>query len=231
MYETLRDVFGFQSFRPNQEAIISNILEKRDVFAVMPTGGGKSLCYQLPATILPGTAIVVSPLISLMKDQVDAALENGISAALLNSSLDHDEKTRVYRDFRDHRLDLLYIAPERFALPGFLDTLKGVPLSLFAVDEAHCISEWGHDFRPDYLSLSEITRNFAGVPVAAFTATATVKVQDDIISRLELRSPFKVRASFDRPNLNYQVRRKERVEQQILQYLGDHPDDPGIIYR
>jgi len=231
MLETLKDVFGFQTFRPNQAGIITNILEKRDVFAVMPTGGGKSLCYQLPAAMLPGTTIVISPLISLMKDQVDAARENGLAAAYLNSSLDYDEKLKVYRDLRDGSLDLLYIAPERFAMSGFLETLKTIPLSLFAVDEAHCISEWGHDFRPDYLGLSGITSAFAKVPVAAFTATATVKVQDDIISRLELRSPYQVRASFDRPNLIYQVARKERVEHQILQYLEVHPDDPGIIYR
>ena len=231
MLATLKEVFGFQEFRPNQEAIVSRILAKRDVFAVMPTGGGKSLCYQLPATMLPGTTIVISPLISLMKDQVDGARENGISAAYLNSSLTPDEKTRVYRAFREDRLDLLYIAPERFAIPGFLDTLKGIPISLFAVDEAHCISEWGHDFRPDYLSLSGMTRTFTDVPVAAFTATATMKVQEDIINRLELRSPYKVRASFNRPNLIYQIHRKEKVEHQIIRYLEERPRDPGIIYR
>ncbi len=231
MLETLREVFGFQAFRPNQQAIVTSILEKRDVFAVMPTGGGKSLCYQLPATMLPGTAIVISPLISLMKDQVDAALENGIPAGFLNSSLDDDEKRRVYRDLHENKLDLLYIAPERFAIPGFLDTLKGMPLSLIAVDEAHCISEWGHDFRPDYLSLTGVTSIFNDVAVAAFTATATMEVQDDIINRMALRSPHKVRASFNRPNLVYQVQRKERVEQQIHRVLEAHPHDPGIIYR
>jgi ATP-dependent DNA helicase RecQ len=231
MLATLKEVFGFQEFRPNQEAIVTRILAKRDVFAVMPTGGGKSLCYQLPATLLPGTAVVISPLISLMKDQVDGARENGISAAFLNSSLTPDEKTRVYRALREDRLDLLYIAPERFAIPGFLDTLQGIPISLFAVDEAHCISEWGHDFRPDYLSLSGVTRTFSDVPVAAFTATATLKVQEDIINRLELRSPYKVRASFNRPNLIYRVHRKEKVERQIVRYIEEHPGDPGIIYR
>jgi ATP-dependent DNA helicase RecQ len=231
MLATLKEVFGFQEFRPNQEAIVTRILEKRDVFAVMPTGGGKSLCYQLPATMLPGTTVVISPLISLMKDQVDGARENGISASFLNSSLTPDEKRRVYRALQHDRLDLLYIAPERFAIPGFLDTLKGVPISLFAVDEAHCISEWGHDFRPDYLRLSGMTRTFSNVPVAAFTATATMKVQEDIINRLELRSPYKVRASFNRPNLIYQIHRKEKVERQVIRYLEEHPRDPGIIYR
>ncbi len=231
MLETLRDVFGFPSFRPDQEEIITRILEKRDVFAVMPTGGGKSLCYQLPALLLPGTAVVISPLISLMKDQVDAARENGISAALMNSSLGPEEKAQVFRDLRENRLDLLYIAPERFALQGFMESLKKLPLSLFAVDEAHCISEWGHDFRPDYLRLAGITRAFPEVPVAAFTATATVRVQEEIVQRLELRSPHQVRASFNRPNLVYHVRRKEKVERQILQYVQDHPDTQGIIYR
>ena len=231
MLVALKEVFGFEGFRPNQEAIVTRILAKRDVFAVMPTGGGKSLCYQLPATMLPGTTVVISPLISLMKDQVDGALENGISAAFLNSSLTPDEKTRVYRALREDRLDLLYIAPERFAIQGFVDTLKGIRISLFAVDEAHCISEWGHDFRPDYLSLSGVTRTFTDVPVAAFTATATMKVQEDIINRLELRSPYKVRASFNRPNLIYQIHRKEKVERQIIRYLEERPRDPGIIYR
>ncbi len=155
----------------------------------MPTGGGKSLCYQLPAKMLQGTAIVISPLISLMKDQVDAALENGLSAAFMNSSLNTQEITDIYRMLKYNKIKLLYIAPERFAMPHFLETLKTVPLSLFAIDEAHCVSEWGHDFRPDYLSLSIIPKMFPDVPVAAFTATATQRVQEDIIGKIGLRSP------------------------------------------
>ncbi|MEN8264633.1 MAG: DNA helicase RecQ [Nitrospirota bacterium] len=231
MLDTLKKVFGFEAFRPNQESIIKNILEKKDVFAVMPTGGGKSLCYQLPAKMSKGTTVVISPLISLMKDQVDAALENGISAAFINSSLSNGEASAVYRDLKNHSLELLYIAPERFAMSGFLETLRGVPISLFAVDEAHCISEWGHDFRPDYLSLSEITKTFPKVPVAAFTATATRKVQEDIINKLGLRSAFTVRASFNRPNLFYKVKAKRGLKAQLLEFLSKHKDEPGIIYR
>jgi ATP-dependent DNA helicase RecQ len=229
--ETLRTVFGFESFRPNQEDIITNILNGRDVFAVMPTGGGKSLCYQLPAKMMEGTVVVISPLISLMKDQVDAALENGISAAFMNSSMNADEVSDVYRMLKYKKIKLLYIAPERFAMSHFLETLKTSPISLFAIDEAHCISEWGHDFRPDYLSLSLIPKEFPAVPVAAFTATATREVQDDIIERIGLRSPFIVRASFNRQNLFYQVKPKAKVESQILEFLGEHPGESGIIYR
>jgi ATP-dependent DNA helicase RecQ len=229
--DTLRVVFGFTSFRPNQETIITNILDKKDVFAVMPTGGGKSLCYQLPALMMEGTAIVISPLIALMKDQVDAARENGIAALFMNSSLDQKEIAEIYRKLRDRQVKLLYIAPERFAMPQFLDTLKNIPLSLFAIDEAHCISEWGHDFRPDYLSLSAIPTLFPQVPIAAFTATATHKVQQDIIRKIGLRTPHSVRASFNRPNLFYQVLPKSKIEQQLLEFLKDHEGESGIIYR
>jgi ATP-dependent DNA helicase RecQ len=231
MRDTLRTVFGFQTFRPNQEDIIKNIVDKRDVFAVMPTGGGKSLCYQLPAKMMEGTAVVISPLISLMKDQVDAAVENGINAAFINSSMTAQEITGVYSALRRNGIKLLYIAPERFAMPHFLETLKTFPISLFAIDEAHCISEWGHDFRPDYLSLSLIPKLFPDVPVAAFTATATRKVQEDIISKINLRTPFVVRASFNRENLFYQVKPKSKVQFQILEFLREHQGESGIIYR
>lgn len=228
---TLKTVFGFQAFRPNQESIISSILENRDVFAVMPTGGGKSLCYQLPAMLMRGTAIVISPLISLMKDQVDAAEENGIDAAFMNSSMNADEMSDVYRRLKYNKLKLLYIAPERFAMPHFIEKLKAASISFFAIDEAHCISEWGHDFRPDYLGLSLIPEKFQNVPVAAFTATATQRVQEDIIDRIGLRKPHIVRASFNRPNLFYEVRAKTKIESQILDFLKDHQGESGIIYR
>jgi ATP-dependent DNA helicase RecQ len=229
--DALKTVFGFQTFRPNQEFIIRSLLNKMDVFAVMPTGGGKSLCYQLPAQMMQGTTIVISPLISLMKDQVDAALENGIAAAFINSSLDTKEIINTYRMLKYNKINLLYIAPERFAMPHFLETLKTVPVSLFAVDEAHCVSEWGHDFRPDYLSLSVIPEMFPDVPIAAFTATATQRVQEDIIGKIGLRSPKIIRASFDRPNLFYEVNKKVRIDRQMLQFLKEHTGEPGIIYR
>jgi ATP-dependent DNA helicase RecQ len=227
----LRTIFGFESFRPNQEDIVGSILGRKDVFAVMPTGGGKSLCYQLPAVLLPGTAVVISPLISLMKDQVDAAKENGIAAAFINSSLEPRDLSDVVQKLKSNQLKLLYIAPERFAMPQFSNLLKGLPLSLFAIDEAHCISEWGHDFRPDYLALSGIPSLFPGVPVAAFTATATEKVQQDIIRKIGLRTPHIVRASFNRPNLFYQVAPKSKIEPQLLEFLKAHKGEAGIVYR
>ncbi|MBF0429972.1 MAG: DNA helicase RecQ [Fibrobacteria bacterium] len=227
----LSSIFGFSGFRPNQAEIINAILDQRDVFAVMPTGGGKSLCYQIPAHLLEGTCLVVSPLISLMKDQVDAAVEVGLNAAFLNSSLSDDEKNKVMGELIAGNLDLLYVAPERFAMKSFLKILQDVHVSFAAIDEAHCISEWGHDFRPDYLMLSLIAENFPDIPVAAFTATATNRVQDDIISRLKLRSPFTVRASFDRGNLFYKVIPRINANTQILHFLQKHTNESGIIYR
>lgn len=224
-------VFGFRDFRPNQEEIVRTILGGRDVFAVMPTGGGKSLCYQLPAHLLPGTCIVISPLISLMKDQVDAAVLNGLEVEYLNSSLSYAAQDGVLGRLAAGELDLLYVAPERFTRSDFLATLKSVRLCLFAIDEAHCISEWGHDFRPDYLTLSRIVPEFSAVPLAAFTATATHRVQDDIIGRLDLRQPLVVRASFDRPNLFFQVESKDDPDMQILSFLRKRPGESGIIYR
>lgn len=229
--DTLRTVFGFEAFRPNQESIIRSIMDRRDVLAVMPTGGGKSLCYQLPAKMMEGVAVVISPLISLMKDQVDAAVENGIAAAFMNSSMTGQEISDVYRALKQNGIKLLYIAPERFAMPHFLETLKTFPISLFAIDEAHCISEWGHDFRPDYLSLSLIPKHFPDAPLAAFTATATQKVQEDIIDKIGLRTPFIVRASFNRQNLFYEVKPKSKVQMQILEFLGGHKSESGIVYR
>jgi len=227
----LDEVFGFREFRPNQREIIAAILARRDVFAVMPTGGGKSLCYQLPAHLMEGTGLVVSPLISLMKDQVDAAKANGLQAEFLNSSLDSSERSRIGRLLARGELDLLYVAPERLAMDWFLPMLKAVPLSLIAVDEAHCISEWGHDFRKDYLTLDRLVTEFPNVPLAAFTATATHHVQQDIIKKLGLRNPFVLRASFDRPNLFYQVIPKSDELGQILRLVRGYGEDSGIVYR
>ena len=168
--QVLRDVFGFHSFFQNQEEIVRAILAKQDAFVVMPTGGGKSLCYQLPAHVMDGTCMVISPLISLMKDQVDAAIATGLRASFLNSSLSASMKREVESQLAAGELDLIYVSPERFAMPEFIATLKRVQMSFVAIDEAHCISEWGHDFRPDYLNLSAIIQEFPDVPVAAFTA-------------------------------------------------------------
>ncbi len=229
--DTLHKVFGFHEFRANQKHIIQTILEKRDVLAVMPTGGGKSLCYQLPAVLQSGTCIVISPLISLMKDQVDSAKANGIRAAYLNSSLSAEEQSLVLDDLLSNSLDLLYVAPERFTLNYFQEMLGQVNISMAVIDEAHCISEWGHDFRPDYLSLSALATLFPAVPIAAFTATATHKVQQDILEKLALRNPFIVRASFDRTNLFYDIRFKENTTAQLVSILKSNSNKAGIIYR
>ena len=231
LFDTLRKVFGFREFRPNQEQIVRAILETRDVFAVMPTGGGKSLCYQLPAVLLPGTCMVISPLISLMKDQVDGARANGIRAAFLNSSLDPEDRDAVIHQLLSNSLDLLYVAPERFTLEAFKKMLGRVNISMAVIDEAHCISEWGHDFRPDYLSLSALVTLFPDLPVAAFTATATHLVQQNILDKLALRNPLIVRASFDRPNLTYDVLLKEKVAAQLVILLKKNAGKAGIIYR
>jgi ATP-dependent DNA helicase RecQ len=229
--ETMERYFGFHTFRAGQEAVVTAILEKRDVFTVMPTGGGKSLCYQLPGCLLQGTCMVVSPLIALMKDQVDAANAGGIRAAFLNSSQSEKERAIVQRSLGDGLLDLLYVSPERFAQEQFRESLKKVPLNLIAIDEAHCICEWGHDFRPDYLYLSHLVNEIPGVPVAAFTATATAPMQQDIIKRLGLRAPFVFRGSFDRPNLFYNVISKVNSDTQMLEFIRKHQNEAGIIYR
>lgn len=227
----LRTLFGFPAFRPHQEEVVRAILDRRDAFVVMPTGGGKSLCYQLPSRILPGTCLVISPLISLMKDQVDGACQAGLRAACLNSALAPEDRRSVWRRLESGELELLYVSPERFAMPEFVEKLKRLAISFVAVDEAHCISEWGHEFRPDYLNLSQIIPQFPQLPVAAFTATATFKVQRDIIERLGLRSPLTVRASFDRPNLFYRVLPKIDAGTQILQFARRHAGVSGIVYR
>ena len=226
----LKTTFGFHDFKPQQEEIVEAIIEGRDVFAVMPTGGGKSLCYQLPAVALDGLTVVVSPLVSLMKDQVDAAKENGISAAYLNSTLTAGDVREVYTSLYGNKLKLLYISPERFALDHFAARLTDYNIRRFAIDEAHCLSEWGHDFRPDYLELASIRDLIPEASISAFTATATFQVQRDIVRILRLKEPFLVRASFDRPELTYRIVRKEDTSGQILRFVMEHRGQPGIIY-
>lgn len=231
LYRALADVFGYSSFRPHQESIVRAVLAGRDVFAVMPTGGGKSLCYQLPALLLPSVTVVVSPLLSLMKDQVDAAKRNGINAATINSVTTSDEWRAIMADIDDRRLKLLYVSPERFNSESFKETLRRADPSFFAIDEAHCISQWGHNFREDYLQLGQIADLFPDRPIAAFTATATEQVGNDVKTSLKLRDPFCVVASFDRPNLFYQIAYKDDFDRQLLDFLREVGDEPGIVYR
>ena len=202
---TLKQHFGYSEFRPLQREIISDALAGRDLFVLMPTGGGKSLCFQLPALIRDGLTIVVSPLISLMKDQVDALQTSGIPATFLNSALNKEEATARWRGLHRGQYRLLYVAPERLMLDSFLERALNWNIAQIAIDEAHCISEWGHDFRPEYRELKKLREHFPDVPVMALTATATERVRSDIVKQLKLRDPRCYVASFNRPNLNYRV--------------------------
>ncbi|MCL1856618.1 MAG: DNA helicase RecQ [Kiritimatiellaeota bacterium] len=229
--QLLKHHFGFGSFRPRQEAIIREVLAGRDVFALLPTGGGKSLCFQLPALAFEsGLTLVISPLIALMKDQVDALQAAGVPATFLNSTLSGDAAYRRAWGLRDGRYRLLYVAPERLMLHGFLDSLAQWDIRLVAIDEAHCISEWGHDFRPEYRQLAEVRQRFPNVPFMALTATATERVRGDIIGQLRLRDPGVHIASFNRPNLVYRVLPKRRAYDQLLDFLRHRSDDAGIVY-
>ena len=230
LFAPLKQFFGFASFRPLQEEIIRDSLAGRDVFAVLPTGGGKSLCFQLPALVRPGLTVVVSPLIALMKDQVDALQAAGVAATFLNSSLGAGGSRPRLRGLHGGEFRLLYVAPERLMLSGFLDDLKKWNVSQFAIDEAHCISEWGHDFRPEYRQISALRKIFPDVPMMALTATATERVREDIVKQLHLRSPACYVASFNRPNLTYRVAAKSGAYEQILSYLRARPGESGIIY-
>ena len=227
----LKTVFGYSSFRENQEEVITAIMSGKDVFTSMPTGGGKSLCYQIPGLMFDGLTVVISPLIALMKDQVDDAVSKGIPAAFLNSTLKKEDISEIYSQLYRNDIKLLYLSPERLAVEGYIDHLHDFKISFFAIDEAHCLSEWGHDFRPDYLFLSKIRNKFPDVPMAAFTATATKKVQDDIIRILKLKKPLTIRASFDRKELNYLVRPKTEVLSQISAFIKKYPEESGIVYR
>lgn len=232
MLQTLKTYFGYDSFRPLQEEIIRHILDGNDALVLMPTGGGKSICYQLPALLREGTAVVVSPLISLMKDQVEALCANGISAGALNSSNDETENAALRRACTEGRLKLLYISPEKLlAEANYL--LRDMHISLFAIDEAHCISQWGHDFRPEYAQMGILHQQFPNVPIIALTATADKITREDIIRQLHLNHPRTFISSFDRPNLSLTVKRgyqQKEKSKTILDFIARHPGESGIIY-
>jgi ATP-dependent DNA helicase RecQ len=230
MKTLLKKHFGYEEFRPLQEEIIKRVLAKEDCVVLMPTGGGKSLCFQLPALILEGTVIVVSPLISLMKDQVDALCANGIAAGLINSTLSQGQVADVMEQVKEGAIKILYVAPERFAVPGFESFLRALNVGLIAVDEAHCISEWGHDFRPDYRNLRSLRSKFPAVPIIALTATATEKVREDIIKQLDIEAAEVFISSFNRPNLSYEVLPKKDSIKTVLALLSNYKDESSIIY-
>ena len=230
LLKILKRSFGYQSFRPLQEDIIRDSLAGLDVFALLPTGGGKSLCFQLPALARGGTTLVVSPLIALMKDQVDGLLASGIPATFLNSTLDSSESKARFRGLYRGEFRLLYIAPERLMLPGFLERLPELNVTAVAIDEAHCISEWGHDFRPEYRQLAGLRTILPQIPFLALTATATERVRDDIVRLLELRDPRCYVASFNRPNLTYRIFPKHKPAEQVLDLVKSRLEETGIVY-
>ena len=229
--QALKILFGYDSFRAGQKSVIDSILAGRDAFAVMPTGAGKSVCYQIPAVLLPGITLVVSPLISLMQDQVKALNEAGVPAAFINSSLSEKDYNETIRRARQGIYKIIYIAPERLVTEGFLALAKSVPVSMVTVDEAHCISQWGQDFRPSYMKIVEFVKTLEKRPIiSAFTATATETVREDIVCTLGLQNPFTLVNGFDRENLFFQVDKPKNKEQYILKYISEHSGDSGIIY-
>ena len=228
--EVLREVFGYADFRGPQQAIVEHVIGGGSALVLMPTGGGKSLCYQIPALCRPGMAVVVSPLIALMQDQVEGLRQAGVRAAALHSSLEATEAAAVNRALSGGELDLLYVSPERLLSPGFLERLASWPLSLFAIDEAHCVSQWGHDFRPEYLQLAILAERFATTPRLALTATADPRTREEIRSRLKLEGGRVFLASFDRPNIRYLLRDKDEPRRQLLTFLAERRGDAGIVY-
>ncbi len=230
MKTTLKKYFGYEEFRPLQQEIIERVLANKDCLVLMPTGGGKSLCFQLPALIQEGITIVISPLISLMKDQVDALRTNGISADMINSTLSNVEIREVLERAKTGKIKILYLAPERLSVVGFDDFLKTLKISLIAIDEAHCISEWGHDFRPDYRNIKILRKKFPSIPIIALTATATEKVREDIVNQLQLADAQTFVSSFNRQNLSYEVLPKKDSFRSILALLNNYKNESVIIY-
>ena len=229
--QILRDVFGYPAFRGQQGEIVEHVAVGGDALVLMPTGGGKSLCYQIPALMRPGIGVVVSPLIALMQDQVAALREAGVNAAFLNSTNTWPEVQSIERDVREGRLDVLYVAPERLLTERCLALLDASQLALFAIDEAHCVSQWGHDFRPEYMRLAVLAERYPGIPRIALTATADGITQREIVSRLALREPRIFISSFDRPNIRYRIGEKDNARKQLLQFIEDeHAGDSGIVY-
>ncbi|MHC4555197.1 MAG: RecQ family ATP-dependent DNA helicase [Planctomycetota bacterium] len=228
--QALAKYWGYNDFLPLQKEAMASLNRGQDCILVLPTGGGKSLCYQAPAMVMDGLTVVVSPLISLMKDQVDALVECGVSAMRLDSSMSADEQTEVLDTIRQGAVKLLYLSPERLLTDGFMDLLKKTQLSYFAIDEAHCVSMWGHDFRPEYRQLGRLREIFPDVTIAAYTATATEQVRDDIARQLGLNDPQMLVGSFDRPNLSYKIQPKKNIVIQVCSVLDRHKGESGIIY-
>ncbi len=228
--QVLQEVFGYGAFRGPQAEIVSHVVGGGSALVLMPTGGGKSLCYQIPALCRSGVGVVVSPLIALMQDQVEGLRQAGVRAAALNSSLEASQASAVWRALEQGELDLLYVSPERLLSPGFLDRLEQLPLALFAIDEAHCVSQWGHDFRPEYLQLAVLAERFAAIPRLALTATADPRTREEIRERLRLQDGRVFLASFDRPNIRYLLRDKDEARSQLLAFLADRRSEAGIVY-
>ncbi|HEX8777178.1 MAG TPA: RecQ family ATP-dependent DNA helicase, partial [Rhodanobacter sp.] len=228
--DILHSVFGYPGFRGQQQAIVEHVAEGGDALVLMPTGGGKSLCYQIPAMLRQGTGIVVSPLIALMQDQVDALRAAGVAAAYLNSSLDAASQREVERQLLAGELNLLHVAPERLLTGRFLGLLEQTEVALFAIDEAHCVSQWGHDFRPEYRELTVLHGRFPRVPRIALTATADPRTREEIVERLALADARQFVSSFDRPNIRYRVMLKHNPRTQLMQFLEGHRGEAGIVY-
>jgi len=227
----LNRYFGYKEFRENQQKIIETLLEGNDAFVLMPTGSGKSICFQIPSMIRGGVGIVISPLIALMEDQVKGLQQNGVKAAYLNSTLKFNEANAIQHRTANGFVDILYVAPEKLLTQDFQHFLQNIRLSLFAIDEAHCVSQWGHDFRPEYLRINQVTRNFPEIPRIALTATADEVIRKDIIEKLELDNAKTFVSSFDRPNICYRVQVKQREKTQLINFIrNEHPRSSGIIY-